>query len=55
VADADEGVVDQRHRSAGTRDPDRRGVVETGPASIPPQYSGAGDQKYCGLIAIWTK
>ncbi len=29
--------------------------VFAGPASIPPQYSGAGDQKYCGLIAIWTK
>lgn len=29
--------------------------VFAGPGSIPPQYSGAGDQKYCGLIAIWTK
>jgi hypothetical protein len=29
--------------------------VFAGPRTIPPQYSGAGDMKYCGLIAIWTK
>ncbi len=29
--------------------------VFAGPASIPVQYTGAGDQKYCGLVAIWTK
>jgi hypothetical protein len=29
--------------------------VFAGPASIPLQYSGAGDAKWCGLIAIWTK
>jgi Carboxypeptidase regulatory-like domain len=26
-----------------------------GPASIPPQYNGAGNAKMCGLIAIWTR
>lgn len=26
-----------------------------GPASIPVQYSGAGSDKWCGLIAVWTK
>jgi hypothetical protein len=29
--------------------------VFAGPASIPPQYNGAGNGKMCGLIAIWTK
>jgi hypothetical protein len=26
-----------------------------GPASIPPQYNGAANNKMCGLIAIWTR
>ncbi len=26
-----------------------------GPASIPPQYNGAGNAKMCGLIVIWTR
>jgi hypothetical protein len=29
--------------------------VFAGPATIPPQYSGVGSDKWCGLIAIWTK
>jgi hypothetical protein len=29
--------------------------VFAGPASIPLRYTGAGDGKWCGLIAIWTK
>jgi hypothetical protein len=29
--------------------------VFAGPASIPPQYGGTGTNKWCGLIAIWTK
>jgi hypothetical protein len=29
--------------------------VFAGPASIPPQYGGTGTDKWCGLIAIWTK
>jgi hypothetical protein len=29
--------------------------VFAGPASIPPQYGGAGNNKMCGLIAIWTR
>ncbi|MGH7619032.1 MAG: carboxypeptidase regulatory-like domain-containing protein, partial [Gemmatimonadaceae bacterium] len=29
--------------------------VFAGPASIPLQYSGTGSDKWCGLIAIWTK
>jgi hypothetical protein len=26
-----------------------------GPATIPPQYNGAANNKMCGLIAIWTR
>jgi CarboxypepD_reg-like domain len=26
-----------------------------GPATIPPQYNGAGNSKMCGLIVIWTR
>jgi hypothetical protein len=26
-----------------------------GPATIPPQYNGAGNDKMCGLIVIWTR
>jgi hypothetical protein len=26
-----------------------------GPASIPPKYNGAANDKMCGLIAIWTR
>ena len=29
--------------------------VFAGPASIPPQYNGAANNKMCGLIAIWTR
>ena len=29
--------------------------VFAGPASLPPQYSGAGKGKWCGLIAVWTR
>ena len=29
--------------------------VFAGPASIPPKYNGAGGDKMCGLIAIWTR
>jgi len=29
--------------------------VFAGPASIPPQYGGMGSNKWCGLVAIWTK
>ena len=29
--------------------------VFAGPASIPVQYGGAGTDKWCGLIAIWTR
>jgi hypothetical protein len=29
--------------------------VFAGGASIPPQYSGAGAGKWCGLIAVWTR
>ena len=29
--------------------------VFAGAASIPVQYSGAGDGKWCGLIAVWTR
>lgn len=29
--------------------------VFAGPASIPPQYGGSGSDKWCGLIAIWTR
>lgn len=29
--------------------------VFAGPASIPPQYNGAANDKMCGLIAIWTR
>jgi hypothetical protein len=29
--------------------------VFAGPASIPVQYGGTGSNKWCGLIAIWTK
>jgi hypothetical protein len=29
--------------------------VFAGGSSIPVQYSGAGDGKLCGLIAIWTR
>lgn len=29
--------------------------VFAGPAQIPPQYGGEGKNKWCGLIAIWTK
>jgi hypothetical protein len=29
--------------------------VFAGAASIPLRYTGAGDGKWCGLIAIWTK
>ena len=29
--------------------------VFAGPASIPPQYAGSGSDKWCGLIAVWTK
>ena len=33
-----------------------RGIeVFAGPASIPVQYSGAGNNKWCGLIAVWTR
>jgi hypothetical protein len=30
-------------------------AVFGGPATIPPQYSGTGMGKWCGLIAVWTK
>ena len=26
-----------------------------GPASIPLQYAGTGSEKWCGMIAVWTK
>jgi iron complex outermembrane receptor protein len=29
--------------------------IFAGPGSIPPQYNGAGNDKRCGLVAIWTK
>jgi translation elongation factor EF-4 len=29
--------------------------VFAGPASIPVQYGGAGSNKWCGLIAVWTR
>jgi outer membrane receptor for ferrienterochelin and colicin len=29
--------------------------VFAGPASIPVQYGGSGDDKWCGMIAIWTR
>ena len=29
--------------------------VFAGPATIPPQYNGAGNSKMCGLIAVWTR
>lgn len=29
--------------------------VFAGPASIPPQYGGSGTNKWCGLIAVWTR
>ena len=29
--------------------------VFAGAASIPLKYGGAGDGKWCGLIAIWTR
>ncbi|HMA23004.1 MAG TPA: carboxypeptidase regulatory-like domain-containing protein, partial [Gemmatimonadaceae bacterium] len=29
--------------------------VFAGPASIPVQYAGSGDDKWCGMIAIWTR
>jgi hypothetical protein len=29
--------------------------VFAGPASIPPQYNGAANNKMCGLIVIWTR
>ena len=29
--------------------------VFAGPASIPLQYGGSGSNKWCGLIAIWTR
>jgi hypothetical protein len=29
--------------------------VFDGPARIPVQYSGAGDNKWCGMIMIWTR
>jgi hypothetical protein len=29
--------------------------VFAGPASIPAQYGGTGDGKWCGMIAIWTR
>ena len=29
--------------------------VFNGPASIPVQYGGLGSDKWCGLIAVWTK
>lgn len=29
--------------------------VFAGPASIPLQYSGTGSQKWCGMIAVWTR
>jgi hypothetical protein len=29
--------------------------VFAGPGSIPPKYNGAGNDKQCGLIAIWTR
>ena len=29
--------------------------VFNGPASIPVQYGGEGSDKWCGLIAVWTK
>lgn len=29
--------------------------VFAGPASIPPKYNGAANDKMCGLIAIWTR
>jgi hypothetical protein len=29
--------------------------VFAGPSSIPAQYNGAGNNKWCGLIAVWTR
>lgn len=29
--------------------------VFSGPASIPLQYGGTGRDKWCGLIAVWTR
>jgi outer membrane receptor for Fe3+-dicitrate len=29
--------------------------VFAGPSSIPVQYNGAGTNKWCGLIAVWTR
>jgi hypothetical protein len=29
--------------------------VFAGAASIPPQYGGAGANKWCGMIAVWTR
>jgi outer membrane receptor for ferrienterochelin and colicin len=29
--------------------------VFAGPASIPAQYGGSGTNKWCGLIAVWTR
>ena len=29
--------------------------VFAGPSSIPMQYGGMGDGKWCGMIAVWTR
>jgi hypothetical protein len=29
--------------------------VFSGPSSIPPQFGGVGVDKWCGLIAVWTR
>jgi hypothetical protein len=29
--------------------------IFAGPASIPAQYGGSGNQRWCGLIAVWTR
>lgn len=47
------GVYDLRQLPAPT---DVHGVeVFAGPSSIPLQYGGVGDRKWCGMVAIWTR
>ncbi|MFI5245466.1 MAG: carboxypeptidase regulatory-like domain-containing protein, partial [Gemmatimonadales bacterium] len=51
--DPPDSAVDLRRLPA----PDEIHGIEVfaGPANIPPQYNGAGGDKTCGLIAIWTR
>ncbi len=48
-----DGVFDMANLPA----PDQIHGIEVfaGPSSIPPKYNGAGNNKMCGLIVIWTR